>query len=142
MAETQSNIVTGVSTEFVGSYLHRPEDPEGSLFHLSYGGVGKQEGIARDKTALKFAGRKYAVMDIGEGEEHRLDLTTTILYGPEWDLRLERLREMARSPATWLYRDKRGRKMYVVATSFTITDIPYAYEVAMTIEHVDFTEEV
>lgn len=142
MPTTQSDVVTGVSVSFDGSFIHRPDSPDATIFWLPYGGVGRKESRSRESTAMKFAGRTYPVMDFGSGQEYALSLSTTLEYGADWEFRLARLREMSTSALPWLYRDKRGRKMYVSPSDFEVTDIPYGYEVAMGIRHVDFTEAV
>jgi hypothetical protein len=142
MSQTASNIVTGVSLSMRGSYIYRLRDEAGSLFVLPIGGVDSKDSRSRDSTALQFAGREYPVYDFGSGKSETLDRATTLTYSDDDMLRLSRLREMSTSSDTWVYRDKRGRKLFCVMTKYAETDISYGTTVSFTLTRVDFNEAV
>lgn len=142
MATTDSNIVMGVSLSMRGSYIYRVGAEESTLFVLPIGGVDSKDSRGRDSTALQFAGREYPVYDFGSGKSETIDRSTTLTYSDDDVFRLARLREMSQSNDTWVYRDKRGRKIYCVMTKYAEQDIAYGYNVSFTLTRVDFDEAV
>lgn len=142
MSQTQSNIVLDVMLTIKGSYIYRVGAEADTMFVLPIGGVDAKDSKTRDSTPLQFAGRQYPVYDFGSGQTETIDRATTLTYSDDDMLRLSRLREMSQSQQTWVYRDKRGRKMFCVMTKYTETDIPYGFSVAFSLSRVDFNEAV
>jgi hypothetical protein len=142
VSQTASNIVLDVSLTMRGSYIYRVGSEADTLFVLPVGGVDSKDAGGRDSTALQFAGREYPVYDFGSGKSETLDRSTTLTYSTDDMLRLSRLREMRYSSDTWVYRDKRGRKLFCVMTKYSETDIAFGYNVSFTLTRVDFNEAV
>ena len=87
----------------------------------------------------QFAGRKRPVTEFGIMVNNNLDLNYVV--DP---IEIEKLTEILYKRETLLYRDSRGRKFYVTAENFSVSDdmeFDY-YEVALPLSEVDYTEEV
>lgn len=144
MPNTESDIIQAVTTWFTGMHLHHPSDPAGTLLVLPYGGAdGRTENMGRSKTAMKYQGRQYPVMDVGTSREHNIEAVSSVGFeDPDHYLKLDNLKLMADASETIMYRDGRRRGVYGSLRDLSFTDIDLTTEISFVVERVDYSEEV
>jgi hypothetical protein len=125
-----------------GMWLADPTDPEGTVVRFPYGGVGRQHGLDRAKTAMQFVGRAYPVYDVGEARAETIQVSTTI-PGDDIDAvaQYALARAIGENADIVLYRDGRGRKMYAMPSDWSSTDLEMGgYQVTFLLNRVDYDE--
>lgn len=126
------------STTFMGVWLHKITDPEGSVYKFKFDGRGRSSNWEPEHSFSKFAGRKYPVIETGvcqdEGVSFALDLIS--------ELDTEALKNIVKSRETVCYRDGRGRMITGVFTNFPLNDEKYGQSVSLEINQIDYREGV
>lgn len=93
---------------------------------------------SRERTLMKFAGRKYAVTEFGEHVDKGLALQFVV----ETLENIEKLVELVESAETLLYRDGRGRKIYCTVGDISIDELERYWTVSFSIAEVSHQEAV
>lgn len=131
-SDNQSN-----SVSFKHVQLHLVSNPDLSVTLMFNG--SRKFATSFQSARSQFAGRKRTVTEFGEMVETDLDLSYLVKPND-----IHQLEELLFKRETMLYRDSRGRKLYVTAESYSVSDnmqLGY-YEVDLPLAETDYTEEV
>ena len=127
-----------------GSWVQDPASPSTTAIQFLYGGVGRQEGRDRARTALQFVGRAYPVYDVGEAKALTIQVTTRISTQDGELINsglVDQVRGLGDNSNVMLYRDNRGRKVYGIISDFSMTDLEMGdYAVSFLVNAVDYSE--
>ncbi|SET69301.1 hypothetical protein SAMN05216389_12115 [Oceanobacillus limi] len=114
-----------------------------NFVNIEYGsgavGPDVNANLQLERTLLNFAGRAKSVAEFGGNITESLPTTFIVKSREE----LGKLRNLVRNMETLLYRDYRGRKVYVTVGGLEELDISNGmYEVSAIFDEVDYKEEV
>lgn len=121
-----------------GVWLHCVDDPDGTAHQFALSSGNSDEWRA-DGSLMKFAGRKRPVAVFGENEDGRIVANLQMLRN-RGDR--EALQNIVSRKTTVCYRDNRGRKMFGVILQLPSNDTFYGYSVQVSIDEIDYKEEV
>ncbi|MEJ8546633.1 hypothetical protein [Brevibacillus borstelensis] len=122
----------------VGAWLHCVDDPLGTA-HRFVLSSGNSEEWKTEGTLMKFAGRHRPVAEFGENDSGRISVKLKMLRKQE---DREILQSIVQRKATVCYRDNRGRKMFGVIFVLPSSDTFYGYGVGISIDEIDYREDV
>jgi hypothetical protein len=138
--KTESNTVEDVSTVFEGVYVHDPLDPPGTVRQFLYGKSLKSDEVSTSSTEQHFVGRSYPVYQFGTGLDQKVSVTVQVPAGSTAKTELAYLRNIANSKRVHCYRDSRGRRVFGVVVSVSVTDEDWGNTVSMDVTRADFDE--
>lgn len=133
----ESAIKSGKTT-FGGVWLHCVDDPSNTIHRFALS-EGNGDEWNTDRNLMKFAGRTKPVAEFGVNDEGRITANLKMLKG-RGDR--EALQRIVYRKTTVCYRDNRGRKMFGVIFQLPSDDTFYGYSVSLTIDEIDFKEDV
>jgi hypothetical protein len=132
-----SSVQSG-ETSFTGVWLHCVDDPAGTIHRFALSS-GNSDEWRTDGSLMKFAGRKRPAAVFGENEDGRITANLQMLRN-RGDR--EALQNIVQRKTTVCYRDNRGRKMFGVIFQLPSNDVFYGYSVSVSIDEIDYKEEV
>lgn len=108
--------VSSSTLSLTGSWIHDPEDPDGTIHQFIYNDAGGNESYEDEATFIEYAGRSLPVVEYGEHFEHVVDveITAEVDTGD-----YSALLALLRSRRVLCYRDSYGRKLFFAATGFS-----------------------
>ena len=121
-----------------GVWLHCIDDPTGTVHRFALSS-GNSDEWRTDGSLMKFAGRKRPVAVFGENEDGRVTANLQMLRN-RGDR--EALQNIVQRKTPVCYRDNRGRKMFGVIFQLPSNDTFYGYTVSVSIDEIDYKEEV
>lgn len=133
----ESDVSAGKVT-FSGVWLHCVDDPAGTIHRFALSS-GNSDEWRTDGALLRFAGRERPVAEFGETDEGRITVNLQMLKN-RGDR--EALQKIIRRKTTVCYRDNRGRKLFGVVFQLPSTDTFYGYTVTISVDEIDYKEEV
>lgn len=134
---TESDVSAGRVT-FSGVWLHCVDDPAGTVHRFALSS-GNSDEWRTDGSLMKFAGRKRPVAAFGENEDGRIVANLQMLRN-RGDR--EALQNIVSRKTPVCYRDNRGRKMFGVIFQLPSNDAFYGYSAQVSIDEIDYKEEV
>lgn len=138
VVDTVAEAIETVTLTLYGVWLHEPADPMGTLVHLYYDGLNRDEQWAPEVEMMRFAGRGGAVAEFGpQVAIDQVEATVQVANGTE---DRETLRQLARKRVVVCYRDGQNRKVYGVITNLGIRDEKYGGTANFRLETVDYIE--
>ncbi|AYP68727.1 hypothetical protein BpsS36_00021 [Bacillus phage vB_BpsS-36] len=132
---TDSDVVEG-EVSFDVSFLQR-------AFQLSdmielTNADSRDELLDSSGDALFFAGRRLPVFEVGEHEEHELQVNFRVYTPAE----LRNALAFLKRPETFLYRDNAGRSFYCVVRRPRVRDLPVTgYDIQIRLYEVDYKQD-
>jgi hypothetical protein len=129
-----------------GVWIHDVDDPAGTIRQYAYGAKDRTESISVRATVMEFDGRTYPVVDFGEQQGQRVELSVQIPFGTdaftsaEWRDSLNSLLSFAQLRKTICYRDGRGRRLFGVMIGCKNSDDTTGTTVQISVDRVDYDE--
>lgn len=138
MGTTASAVVSTVAPTLAGVWVHAIADPGESERAYAYQSGERGETIKVASSALRFIGRRYAVIEYGDEESHELKLAVKVPVDDEHDASVEALRQYTRGRRTLCYRDNRGRLIFGVIVSLALSDTRDGTNASFDFQRVDY----
>lgn len=123
-----------------GVWLHDVADPAGTLWHCQYD-VERSSRRQHEVTLAHYAGRILPVALMGESADRSVSIGVRLSRDRDAQLR-EQLLELYERQAIVCYRDGVGRRLFGVLGELREEDQWYGWDVTMTVNEVDYDEEV
>lgn len=136
MSFTDSEIVPA-TLDLQGIWLHDPMDPEGSVFHLPYGGPPGSMTTDVAQESAHYAGREFPVVDFGEHQAISVPVAVHVPLGPDWLAQITRLRELPERRRIMVYRDGRARNITGMITGMVERDERWGSLASFTVSRMD-----
>lgn len=95
-----------------GVWLHSVADPAGTETPYLYQSANRAEALQVQGIPLQFIGRTFTVIEYGDQEAQAMKLGIMVPWSDTHDTDVEQVRQFARSRATVVYRDNRGRLIF------------------------------
>ena len=142
MAMTSSDVVSVAAPDFLGVWVHDPDDPANTVRQFMYGSRDRTQDGSVESTALQFVGRAYPVYDFGDAQAQQVSMTVLVPFGDTWAADVAYLEALPAARTTICYRDNRGRVVFGVVTSTKTSDELEGTGVGLSVTRVDFSEAV
>ncbi|MCL6453547.1 MAG: glycoside hydrolase [Alicyclobacillus sp.] len=137
---TQSeSVVSSASITFSGVWLHDPLDPSGTAHRFRLPEQNRTAQAQYVQTMMQFEGRTLPVADVADQQTRQVQVTIDCLNS---NGDLQALRTLIGIQNTLCYRDARGRKLFGVVAAIPETDQWWGTQVQLTVQAVDYSEDV
>lgn len=132
--------VSGISNPtttlaLTGTWLHSVEDPLGTAYNFPYNQNGGDESWQAEVSLMKVAGRTRPVAEFGESDDESMDITLQL----DGTAQVAALRNLLRRKEVLCFRDKYGRLLYGIVSSFPISPSRWGGVTSFTLTAVDFS---
>lgn len=129
--------VLRAAANFKGLWLHDIADAESTIYEFER--ITRRTSVWEvDHEKMKFEGRKYQVIETGEGESDSVSFDVKLAS----ELDHYALERIVKSRSIVCYRDGNGRLLFGMFTKYPITDDYYSSSVSLELTRIDYTEKI